>query len=1032
VATTSRESSTQETGSRSHRSRLSVKETAAKLREKLTFPKVHAPKSTQHPSAQKPPSPLLAPFPANIRSVQDPVLRKTSSSSTSANTIHTVEGKFRLACQRLQALRNDAVALAGQSIATEEERRRTAHKLLPHGCQQFSRRIAATRSVQNDGTLEISSAHESLRSESDLEEGILGSETETSTSSLPIQHSPTIPLCDKLHEERQPHRYLVPGVHYGNIKIVIPQRLASLQPDTSSPQQSQRLNEVARQVELAPCYGLSRSSSGIPATMDGALSESDLGNVGNMNRIVAHRQASHHTPPVENDAKDETASQISQRRRDLYRISLRGKSHVSLRRLQKFSLEDSRRRQGIARDWSGPRKRFVAAVACFSTATVGILIGIYAGLVPSIQYYIADYHHNVILGNVVFYLGLAIPTFFFWPLPLLHGRRPYILSSLILAMPLLFPQAIAVGTVRSPFVSTWRWCLLGSRAFMGFVLGFANMNFHSILMDLFGASLMSGNPHQELVDETDTRRHGGGMGVWLGIWTWCFTGSLGIGFMVGAAIINTLNPAWGFYVSIIIIAVAMLLNVLSPEVRRAPFRRSITEVRKGTEVSRRVARGEIMMHRVKTGPKWWGQEVYHGVCLSLEMLKQPGFAITALYLGWIYCQFVLVIVLLGSLASRAYKLRSTLVGVCLCCVALGALIGVPFQKANILSRSRHHQQNLDRMTHDKKMVWTSHFIRRTVFTILLPLFGIAYAIASNGPPTPLAVPVVLAAAVGFLSCLAMAECNGLLMETFDCSDLQRSTGQRTNCSSFPRVTSAFAIAHSLSFVLAAGATGIGGVAQRQLGQRTATGAVSAILVVLTLLFSGVLIRFKDVQIVPFVKVEAMEKWREVRRASYFRRSVVHASLRDVQKLNEDEQEALRNAEPYRPMDVMGFPTHATRRVNVLEMGALTRWSLIRQKNKLIDNHVNLNRLAISDAVEAATGVTLSLATSVPRSSSKTSRIGSHGRYERECVMEQPLREEAVEEENDGVEDGIGVGIDYDAREARTKSKPTPRVGSVTP
>lgn len=138
------------------------------------------------------------------------------------------------------------------------------------------------------------------------------------------------------------------------------------------------------------------------------------------------------------------------------RFSLRGKSHVSLRGYQGFSLARAYRRPPVARDWSDVRKRFVAAVACLSTALIGVLIGIYAGLVPSIQYWIADLNHYAILGNVFFYLGLAISSFFFWPLPLLHGRKPYILSSLVLAMPLLFPQAIAVSDMRSPYVSTWR------------------------------------------------------------------------------------------------------------------------------------------------------------------------------------------------------------------------------------------------------------------------------------------------------------------------------------------------------------------------------------------------------------------------------------------------------------------------------------------------------------------------------------------------------------------------------------------------
>lgn len=281
-----------------------------------------------------------------------------------------------------------------------------------------------------------------------------------------------------------------------------------------------------------------------------------------------------------------------------------------------------------------------------------MLIGIYAGLVPSIQYYIADFHHYTILGNVGLYLGMALPNLFCWPLPLLHGRKPYVVGSLCIAMPLLFPQALAIDTRRSPNTNIWRVALLLPRALMGFVLGFASMNFHSTLTDLFGASLMSTNPHQEVVDEYDVRRHGGGLGIWLGIWTWCFIGSLGVGFVVGAVVIEYLQPSWGLYISIVIIAAVLLLNIFSPEVRRSAWRRSVAEVRTGETISRRLARGEIMMHRVQTGPKWWGQEVYHGVALSLEMLRQPGFAIMAVYSAWIYAQVVLLIVVSACKVSQ--------------------------------------------------------------------------------------------------------------------------------------------------------------------------------------------------------------------------------------------------------------------------------------------------------------------------------------------------------------------------------------------
>lgn len=331
-------------------------------------------------------------------------------------------------------------------------------------------------------------------------------------------------------------------------------------------------------------------------------------------------------------------------------FELKGKPHLSLRSEHHngFSLVRSHKKPKIARDWSPGRKRFVAAVACISTALVGLLVGMYAAEVPAIQYYIVDFHHYVILGNVFFYLGLAISTFFAWPLPLLHGRKPYILGSMALAMPLLFPQALAVGDFRSPYTAKWRVALLLPRSLMGFILGFANMNFKSTLTDLFGASLMAANPHQEHVDENDIRRHGGGLGVWLGIWTWCSIGSIGTGFLIGALIINQAPPAIGFYITIAVIALVLFLNIICPEVRRSAFRRSVAEVVKENEVSRRLARGEVKMHLSQSGPRWWGEEFHYGIILSLKMLRQPGFMILAVYVAWVYGQIVMVIVVSPS------------------------------------------------------------------------------------------------------------------------------------------------------------------------------------------------------------------------------------------------------------------------------------------------------------------------------------------------------------------------------------------------
>ncbi|KAF2965876.1 hypothetical protein GQX73_g7687 [Xylaria multiplex] len=498
---------------------------------------------------------------------------------------------------------------------------------------------------------------------------------------------------------------------------------------------------------------------------------------------------------------------------ELRNVSLRNRSHVSIDEGQRFSLTKSARRQPtIARDWSPARKRFVAAVACISTALIGTLVGIYAGLVPSIQYYIADFHHYAILGNV--------------------------------------------------------------------------------------ASLMSNTPHQEVVDEYDVRRHGGGLGVWLGIWTWCFIGSLSVGFLVGAVVIEHLQPSWGLYISIIIIAAVLLLNVLCPEVRRSAWRRSVAEVRIGETISRRLARGEVMMHRVQTGPRWWGQEVYHGVALSLEMLRQPGFTIMAVYSAWIYAQIILIIVLLGSLTSKSYRYRAPYVGAIVSSVAIGAFIAIPFQKANIFSRARNMGPKSNETTFDKKITWSSHLVRRAIFTFVLPIAGIAYTGVSTGPPIHVFFPSFFAALIGFLSCLAISECNGMLMENWDCSDLQpgitgrskssKDSHKRTNYSSFPRATAGWNLIQSLGFVFAAGATGLGGSVTRRLGQRTATGVVAGILFILTLLLLGTFIRFKRVQIIPDCTCSEMDRWAKERRVSHHNWAAAMAAAKEKGKkeLNE--------------------------------------------------------------------------------------------------------------------------------------------------
>jgi len=258
-------------------------------------------------------------------------------------------------------------------------------------------------------------------------------------------------------------------------------------------------------------------------------------------------------------------------------------------------------------------------------------------------------------------------------------------------------------------------------------------------------------------------------------------------------------------------------------------------------------------------------------------------------------------------------------------VPLGAFVAIPFQKASLFSRDRNHAPVSDDDTYKKKVKWSSHFIRRAIFVLTLPFAGLGYTLSSGGAHIPFIVPILFAALIGFLSNLAMAECHGIIMETYDTSDLQpgmtgRSRGsaggkaasKRTNYSSFPRVSSAFGITQGLGYLIGAVASGVGGALTRNLGQQAASGVMAFILLVLSVLLLGILIRFKDVQIIPDSKKHEMDRYHNARRTSG----------------NIGE-------EPWRPI-IIGNPHHSTRRMCILELGSMSRFSEIRLKNRLVD------------------------------------------------------------------------------------------------
>lgn len=284
------------------------------------------------------------------------------------------------------------------------------------------------------------------------------------------------------------------------------------------------------------------------------------------------------------------------------KIDLRNKSYVDVyHEGETFDVHETCHHASIARNWPDSRKRFTAIVACINTSCIGLLIGIYAGEVPAIQYAIADFGHYSILGNVLMYSGLAISSLIFWPLPLLHGRKPYTITAGLLALVLQVPQGLAVAGYRDPDVPAWKCLLLISRAISGFVLGLSDMNHKAMLLDCFGASLRSQG--DDPLDIYDVRKHGGGIGMWLGFVSWSTVGPISIGFMVGASIVgNEASVSWGFWVSLCILLVVLLLNIVTPEVRRSAFRRTLAEMAGEGGGFSRVTRGEIKMHLTATGP----------------------------------------------------------------------------------------------------------------------------------------------------------------------------------------------------------------------------------------------------------------------------------------------------------------------------------------------------------------------------------------------------------------------------------------------
>lgn len=247
---------------------------------------------------------------------------------------------------------------------------------------------------------------------------------------------------------------------------------------------------------------------------------------------------------------------------------------------------------------------------------------------------------------------------------------------------------------------------------------------------------------------------------------------------------------------------------------------------------------------------------------------------------------------------------------------------MPLTKASWLSRSRVAPARTDSMTVRKKVTCSSHMLRRMIFSLLLPFAALGYCMSASGPSVHWSAAVIMAGICGFLTDLGIGECVGLIMETFDTCDLQPGVNTRhrvqsmsestrrlrTNYSSFPRVCAGWFASQSLGFFLAASATVVAGRVTNEYGAQIAISIVAGILLGVTLLLLIILWRWREVQVIPDYTLGT-------RRGS------------------KDWDPSF--GDPNWKAVVIGNPSGKFRRVNLLELGGMSRWTEIRKLNNLI-------------------------------------------------------------------------------------------------
>ncbi len=181
-----------------------------------------------------------------------------------------------------------------------------------------------------------------------------------------------------------------------------------------------------------------------------------------------------------------------------------------------------------------------------------------------------------------------------------------------------------------------------------------------------------------------------------------------------------------------------------------------------------------MMHRVKDGPTRWGQEVYHGILLELEMPASAGICRHG-RLRWMdLCP--------GGAGNRTSRLTHVeilppglpLVGLLRVIRLHGSFGSRPLSEGEHLLQGkipgRHDKRGDFEREENHPVLASSPDVRHSA--LASPLAGIAYTVASPGQESPSPYPPCSLRSSAISLVLLSQNVTGSSMETFDTSDLQ--------------------------------------------------------------------------------------------------------------------------------------------------------------------------------------------------------------------------------------------------------------------